>query len=145
MGVNNRPSHGWLRLNLKTLMLLVFLVVAVGGFLSAAVPMPTDCGGNNPVMTYERMYVQTAYVAALDSPDRQFDINDAPADLHEILGQLTYDGEILVSVKPLRQDTLVGDEVVVACRRPYTNRPPLGSCRGFPSTLSAMRTGASSC
>ena len=55
----------------RAVLLLTFFFLAVG-MTWALLPQPTDCGGNNPVIVYEKVYLQTAYDAALNSPSREF-------------------------------------------------------------------------
>jgi hypothetical protein len=117
-------SH-WYQLSLRLLTALLILTFLAAGLIWTLIPQVTDCGGNNPVTTIEKMYLQMIYVSALDSPDHQFAVTKVSAEMHQVFQRIqnNADGELLVSTKSYKPDSIDGDEVVIVCSQSFTNRP----------------------
>ena len=121
--MTTQPKRPWFRFSLRTFLLVPVFVFLACGITIAIWPTPTDCGGNNPVMTQERVFLETVLVAAMDSPDHQFVITSATSELRVSLARCADDPALLVSTQPLRFEAADKNEVVIVCSEARTNRP----------------------
>lgn len=117
------PKRPWFRFSPRTLLPLPVLVLLSLGTLMAVWPTVSDCGGNNPVMTQERIFLEAARYAALISPDRRIVITSLSPEQQECFAHWQGDPALLVSTKPLPFDEPDTSDIFIVCSEAHTNRP----------------------